>query len=152
MGTRRQPTAGPVLVAMLSAALTAAVPPFLQTRDIDEVVRDLFHPAGSVGVILFVASDCPVSNGYAPEIQRICDGARNKRGNCTLVYEDSSIDATAVRAHRDEYRYRDIPAVIDHGHGIARRARDAIRAPGTRSMSRTNTCPSSRPARSCASD
>ena len=123
---RCTPNAGPVLVAMLSAALTAAVPPSLQTRDIDGDVRDLFHPAGPVGVILFVTSDCPVSNGYAPEIQRICDGARNKGGNCTLVYEDSSIDAAAVRAHRDEYRYRDIPAVIDHDHAIARRARATV--------------------------
>src|SRR5262245_51653985 len=107
MVTRCKPIAGPVLVATLSAALTAALPPFFQTRDIDGGVRDLFRPAGPVGVILFVASDCPVSNGYAPEIQRICDGARSKGGSCTLVYEDSSIDAAAVRAHRDEYRYRE---------------------------------------------
>ena len=118
--------AGPVVAAMLSATLTAALPLPSQTRDIDGVVRDLFRPTGPVGVILFVASDCPVSNGYAVEIQLVCDGVRSKRGSCTLVYEDSSIEVAAVRAHRDEYRYREIPAVIDHEHTIARRARATI--------------------------
>ena len=47
---------------------------------------------------------------------------------CTLVYEDVSIDAAAVRAHRNEYRYRDMPAVID---AIAR-SRAAPRPPSRR--------------------
>jgi hypothetical protein len=115
-----------VVFATLGAAVTAAAPVARQIRDIDGVVRDLFRPAGPVGVILFVSSDCPVSNGYAPEIQRICDGARNKGGSCTLVYEDVSIAAAAVRAHRDEYRYREISAVIDPDHTIARRARATV--------------------------
>jgi hypothetical protein len=126
MVSRCTPIAVPVMVAMLSAVVTAAVPRPLQTRDIDGVVRDVFRPTGPVGVILFVASDCPVSNGYAPEIQRICAGARTKDGSCTLVYEDSSIDEAAVRAHLGEYRYREIPAVIDHDHAIAQRARAII--------------------------
>jgi hypothetical protein len=116
----------PVIAAVLVAAVTAAVPLVGQTRDIDGVARDLFRPAGPVGVILFVSSDCPVSNGYAPDIQRICEDARTSGGSCTLVYEDSSIDAAAVRAHRDEYRYREIPAVIDHDHAIAQRARATV--------------------------
>ena len=109
--------------AALNATLAAAAP---QTRDIDGVVRDPLRPTGVVGVILFIASDCPVSNGYAPEIQRICDDVRKQGGSCTLVYEDSSIAPAAVRAHRDDYRYRDIPAIIDHGHAIARRAKATI--------------------------
>ena len=31
------------------------------------------EPSGSANVLLFAATDCPVSNGYAPEIQRVCD-------------------------------------------------------------------------------
>jgi hypothetical protein len=116
----------PVIAAALVAAGTAAVALVGQTRDIDGVVRDLFRPAGPVGVILFVSSDCPVSNGYAPDIQRICENARTRGGSCTLVYEDFSIDAAAVRAHRDEYRYREIPAVIDHDHAVAQRARATV--------------------------
>jgi hypothetical protein len=116
----------PVVSAVLAAAVTAAVPPVRQARDIDGAVRDVFRPPGPVGVILFVSSDCPISNGYAPEIQRICEDARARGGSCTLVYEDVSIDAAAVRAHRDDYRYREIPAVIDHDHAIAQRARATV--------------------------
>jgi hypothetical protein len=108
------------------AAVVAAAPLARQTRDVDGVVRDLFRPTGSLGVLLFVSSDCPVSNGYAPEIQRLCDVAKTKGGACTLVYEDPSIDAAQVRKHRDEYRYRGIPAVIDSDHAIAGRAKATI--------------------------
>jgi hypothetical protein len=42
------------------------------------------------------------------------------------VYEDAAIEPAAVRAHRDEYRYRDIPAVIDRDHALAHRAKATI--------------------------
>jgi hypothetical protein len=116
----------PLIGAVLGGLLTAATPLAWQTRDVDGVVRDPFRPAGPAGVLLFVASDCPISNGYAPEIQRICDSARTKGASCTLVYEDASIDAAAVRVHYDEYRYRAIPAVIDRDHAIAQRAKATI--------------------------
>jgi len=102
---------------------TAAISlPGVQVRDIDGTVRDLFRPQDKANVLVFVSSDCPVSNGYAPEIQRICADAGPKGARCTLVYEDVSIEAAAVRAHRTEYRYRDVPAVIDGDRAIAKRA------------------------------
>jgi hypothetical protein len=97
-----------------------------QVRDVDGMSRDLFGPAGKANVLVFVASDCPISNGYAPEIQRICADGRAKGVQCTLVYEDVSIDAASVRAHRVRYQYRDMPAVIDTDGAIARRARATI--------------------------
>ena len=115
-----------VVSALVGIVLAARALLAQEVRDIDGVARDLFRPAGAVAVILFVSSDCPISNGYAPEIQRLCDAARTKGGSCTLVYEDVSIDAAAARAHRDQYRYRQIPAVIDHGHAIARRAKATV--------------------------
>ena len=97
-----------------------------QVRDIDGTARDLFTPAGAANVLLFVASDCPISNGYAPEIQRICRDYRTKGVACSLVYEDVSIDAARVRAHRDEYGYKDITALIDGDGAIAKRARATV--------------------------
>ena len=97
-----------------------------QIRDVDGTARDLFAPSGPANVLLFVASDCPVSNGYAPEIQRICRDYRAKGVTCSLVYEDVGIDKARVRAHRDEYRYTDIPAVIDGDRTIAARANATV--------------------------
>ena len=92
-------------------------------RDVDGRAVDLFRPAGKANVLLFVSSDCPVSNGYAPEIQRICaSSSRDKGTACTLVYEDVSIDAAAVRTHREQFRYGAIPAVVDKNRTIAQRA------------------------------
>ena len=88
--------------------------------------QDLFAPAGKANVLVFVSSDCPISNGYAPEIQRICAEGRGNGVRCTLVYEDTSIDAAAVRSHLDRYRYRDMPAVIDTNGAIARRANATV--------------------------
>jgi len=92
-----------------------------QVRD-DGTGRNLFAPAGAANVLVFIASDCPVSNGYAPEIQRTCRDYRARGVTCSLVYEDVSIDAARVRAHQDAYGYKDIAAVIDGDGAIAKRA------------------------------
>src|SRR5678816_3696929 len=97
-----------------------------QARDVDVTIRDLFAPSGPANVLVFVASDCPVSNGYAPEIQRICRDYRAKGVACSLVYEDVAIDQARVRAHRDEYGYKDIAAVTDGDRAIAERARATV--------------------------
>jgi hypothetical protein len=93
-----------------------------QVRDIDGTARDPFAPAGAANVLVFVASDCPISNGYAPEIQRICRDYRARGVACSLVYEDMSIDAARVRAHRSAYGYKDVAAVLDGDGAIAKRA------------------------------
>jgi hypothetical protein len=100
-------------VLLLSAA---------QIRDVDGTMRDLFAPAGAANVLVFVASDCPISNGYAPEIQRICNDYRARGVACSLVYEDMSIDAARVRAHRNAYGYKGVTAAIDVDGAIAKRA------------------------------
>jgi hypothetical protein len=73
-------------------------------------------------LMIFVTSDCPISNYYAPEIQEVCAGYRAKGLTCTLVYEDVGLDEEQMRTHLAEYRYRGIPAVIDRDRAIARRA------------------------------
>jgi hypothetical protein len=116
-----------VSVALLGGVVSlAASAAGDQLRDVDGIVRDLFRPAGKGNVLIFVSSDCPISNGYAPEIQRLCADARPQGVACTLVYEDPAIDAVAVRSHRDQFRYRDMPAVIDANAALARRANATV--------------------------
>ena len=71
---------------------------------------------------LFVTSDCPISNYYAPTIQQLCRDAGKRGLSCTLVYEDLDFDDVRLRAHLSEYGYRDITATIDRDRSIARRA------------------------------
>jgi AhpC/TSA family len=95
-------------------------------RDVDGTARNLFQPAGKAGVLVFVSSDCPISNGYAPDVQEACAAYASKGVSCTLVYEDTQIDVAGVRAHQREYRYRGIPAVIDADRAVARRAKATV--------------------------
>jgi thiol-disulfide isomerase/thioredoxin len=89
-------------------------------------VEKLFRPAGKAGVLFFISSDCPISNSYAPEIQRLCGEYGNKGVGCSLVYEDVGLDASSMQKHLNEYRYAGIPAVIDGRRKIANQARATV--------------------------
>ena len=91
-------------------------------RDLDGRAQHPFQPTGIVQVLFFIMTDCPISNFYAPEIQRICSEYRGKGAECSLVYEDLAPDAGAVRKHLDEYRYKGISALVDADRKAAREA------------------------------
>jgi hypothetical protein len=71
-------------------------------------------------VTIFVTSDCPISNYYAPDVRQICSAYGGEGVSCTLVYEDVDIDETRMRQHGEEYGYR-LPASLDRDRAIARR-------------------------------
>jgi len=103
----------------------------LRLRDLDGRELTPFQPARQAHVLFFVATDCPVSNSYAPEIQRVCHDYGDRGVSCTLVYEDvgmssaSTLD-TEVRHHRAEYGYDGIPTMVDTSRAISQRAHATI--------------------------
>lgn len=98
----------------------------LEIRAIDGAVLRPLEPTGAANVLFFVATDCPVSNAYAPEIQRVC-GAYKARGvTCTLVYEDVHTTSADVRRHLDEHRYQNMPAAIDADASLALRVQATV--------------------------
>lgn len=68
-------------------------------------------------VFFFITNDCPISNTYAPEIQRIAAAYAPKKIAFYLVYADPSLSAATVQKHVAEYRYK-IPALLDPYHKI----------------------------------
>jgi hypothetical protein len=85
------------------------------------------HPASGprtarAHVSIFVTTDCPISNYYAPEIQHLCTEYAAKGLTCSLVYEDVAVDEAQMRVHLAEYGYRDVPASLDRDRSLARRA------------------------------
>jgi DNA-binding transcriptional LysR family regulator len=113
----------PLMSCMLAAGLAltgSAAPP--QIRDVDGRARDPFKPAGRASVLVFVTSDCPISNAYAPEIQRLCAAYADRGVECALIYEDAGLPAGAVRRHLAEYRYANVVAILDDDRAIAQRA------------------------------
>ncbi len=73
-----------------------------------------------------MSTDCPVSNAYAPEIQRVCAAYSAKGVSCALIYEDVHISSAAVRRHFDEHHYQGIRAAIDPDASLAARVNAAV--------------------------
>jgi hypothetical protein len=80
------------------------------------------YPRGTAHLTVFIMSDCPLSNFYAPDIQRVCSEYRERGLSCLLAYEDVGLDERQMRRHLDEYGYRGIRAVIDRDRAVARQA------------------------------
>jgi len=72
-------------------------------------------------VLLFIASDCPISNSYAPEIQRICAYYTPRNVAFTLVYSDPDLSLANAKKHARDYGYTS-PVLLDPTHRLARKA------------------------------
>jgi hypothetical protein len=83
---------------------------------------DLLAPHGERAVVLlFVRSDCPISNRYAPELERLYERYSPQGVDFHLVYPESGLTAGAMNRHRKEYGYK-IPALLDVSHEYVARA------------------------------
>jgi hypothetical protein len=115
---------------LATLALIAASRGSAQSRDVDGRALTPFEPAGAASVIFFVATDCPISNTYAPEIQRLCREYEPRGVSCALIYEDVETPGThlddEVRKHLKDYRYAGIPAVLDRSRTISKKAKATV--------------------------
>jgi thiol-disulfide isomerase/thioredoxin len=83
-------------------------------------VDPLKASGGKVVVLLFVRTDCPVSNRYAPTIQRL-SAAFDASARFWLVYPDGKESVDAIRAHDRQYRYN-LDALRDPDHFLVKKA------------------------------
>src|SRR6266536_2846274 len=90
----------------------------LTMQDINGVRRSPLKPDGKASVLFFVTSDCPISNSYAPEIQRICSEYGPRQVSCSLVYVDPDLTLADVRKHVKEFGYSGVPAILDSTHKV----------------------------------
>src|ERR1700730_2956757 len=74
--------------------------------------------AGRVVVLFFVRTDCPISNRYAPTIQKLNEQFRGK-ANFWLVYPDADETAGRIRTH-DEQFHLSIAALRDVHHDLVK--------------------------------
>lgn len=106
--------------ATLPEADPVRVSPAISVRDIQGKMRKPFFAApNTAAVVFFVTNDCPVSNGYAQEMRRICEAYKGK-ASCTLDYIDPTLSTEAVAKHFTEYNHGDYPAVIDTAHALVK--------------------------------
>ena len=104
---------------LLTFALAArAFAASLNIADVDGKELSPMRPAGRAEVLFFITHDCPISNFYAPEIQRICKEYGDKSVSCALVYVDPQLSVAAVRKHLGDFAYQGIPAILDTKHRV----------------------------------
>jgi hypothetical protein len=88
-----------LLALAMGAALTEPLAVDLNGRPIADLA-----PAGARAVVLFfAASDCPISNRYIPEVQRLAKQFEPLGVRVWFVYPDPGDDAKIVRAHGLEF-------------------------------------------------
>jgi hypothetical protein len=83
------------------------------------------HPFAGPGIkavtLLFVLSDCPIANGYAPEINRLCQDYGPRGVRFFLVQVDPDLSSAEASRHARAYGYT-CPVVLDPRHALVRRA------------------------------
>jgi len=108
---------------VLAAGLCTAQPGELSgpvINDLDGVPRHPLDPAGKAGSVLFFYwQDCPVSNSYAPEINRIC--ASHTNFAFYIVQVDPDLTPAAAREHAKQYDLH-APVLLDPRHHLVKLA------------------------------
>jgi len=87
-------------------------------NDLNGVARHPLEPAEKLAsVLIFYAHDCPISNGYAPEINRIC--ASHTNFAFFIVQVDPDLTPAAAREHARQYDLH-APVLLDPQHRLVK--------------------------------
>jgi thiol-disulfide isomerase/thioredoxin len=115
-------------VAIIAVICLAVISGFAQQVDFAQVkVQDLtkkdVQPLQKIHskavVFLFVQTDCPISNRYAPEINRLYKKYASGDVTFRLVYPDKDVSVRAIRRHLKIYGYK-IGVLLDPRHELVK--------------------------------
>src|SRR6266849_3205107 len=117
-------------LSMASLAMTAGLILFVfsfpiaagqQALDLNGSPKDpLKGTPGKVIVLVFVRTDCPVSNRYAPLIQEM-SVKYGHEATFWLVFPDKNESAGQIRNYEQEYAYK-LPALRDPDHALVKKS------------------------------
>lgn len=95
--------------------------PQVHLVDLDDRVLDPFAmtPDDRATVVLFVSTDCPISNRYAPEVARLHERFAPRGVRFWLVYPNPAEGSAVIREHLRAYSYP-MPALRDPQHHLVR--------------------------------
>ncbi len=115
----------PRLIAAVLLALAAT--PAVRVVDLDNHSVDPFQlTAGAKAVVfLFTATDCPISNRYAPEVQRLYRAYSDRGVRFFLVYPNPADTPALVREHAKSFGYP-AEALRDPHQSLAKAAKVTI--------------------------
>jgi len=108
--------AAPLLLALPSSPAAQKTALYLDGTPADPFLA----ASGKPVVLIFVRTDCPISNRYAPLIQRISSEYGAKVA-LWLVYPSRTSSAEKIREHEHDYGYK-LPALRDPQHALVTQA------------------------------
>jgi thiol-disulfide isomerase/thioredoxin len=116
-------------VAILTASLLAFAPTSVSAQDgvIDlagKAVDPFAVARRKVVVLIFVRTDCPISNRYAPAIQQL-SAQHAEKAEFFLIYPDKRESAEAIRKHDQEFGFR-MASLRDPQHVLVKRSHAQI--------------------------
>lgn len=121
-----RPALGPLFLVLLGVALLAGPVPAAAGAKPD---LHLFEPGGRpvdpflggarATVFIFVRTDCPVSNRYAPVIRGLKREFAPRGAAFWLVYPNARVTAAAIAKHDREFHF-DCPALCDPRHELVK--------------------------------
>ena len=111
--------------ALLAGLSTTAIGQSADVLDLASHSRNPFTSPARVRVFLFVRTDCPVTNRYAPELQRIAQEFSGREVDFWLVYPDPSETAAAIKTHIASYQFPGTP-LRDAHHELVKRAHATV--------------------------
>jgi hypothetical protein len=101
------------LAVLVAAAFTLSAAP------------DPFAKPAPARVLIFVRTDCPITNRYAPELARLAQEFASRGVEFWLIYPDASETESAIAQHKLEYKLPGTP-VRDPQHLLVKRAEATI--------------------------
>lgn len=103
-------------------------------KDSKEASLRIEHLGQKLTVVIFVTTDCPVSNRYAPEYRRLVDEYRPKGVAFVFAYVDPETTWKQVKDHQSQLKFSGT-SVLDVDHQLAK-ALGAITTPEAVVLSR----------------
>jgi thiol-disulfide isomerase/thioredoxin len=103
---------------LAAGAVSTATPP-LWARDLDGARHRIPDPGAKATVLLFLAHDCPISNRYLPEIERLRAAYAPRGVRFFAVYAEPGLTPEQARHHRQEYGVA-VPALVEAWRPLVR--------------------------------
>lgn len=91
---------------------TSQPAPIVLTDVAGTVQKPLELGSAKAAVLIFISVDCPVSNSYAPEINRICKQYEQRGVRFYLVHSDPDLTEDRAKKHAADYGFT-CPVLID---------------------------------------
>lgn len=94
------------ILALACGALSAAGPPKFELRDTNGTLHTASEWQGKRAVVLFFTmTDCPLANGYVPEMNRLQTSYEPKGVAFYAVQADNTISDDDVKKYAQEFGY-----------------------------------------------